>query len=169
MDRKALFEQALKETDSLVEAVKLVKEIESFIGFSPPVVNIPLVEPRLESNLGIPKINPCAPATMVFPVVIKRKGKGGYKTKRWTPSEINIAETMFNAGKSFEQVAAATERSIKSLRNALSSKVIKPTLDPRSETRRAASLKGHITFGRKLSNYEEAQALIDTSDQKKKV
>lgn len=164
MNRKELFEQALKETGSLVQAVQLVKDVESFIGpeivMSLPLVNIPLVTPAPESAKGYPHLD-------LSKMVEKKPHATGFHCKRWTHKEKKMGEAMFDAGKTVDEVAAALGRTPKAIRNSLSNKLLQPSVDPRSDNRRAATLKAHVAFGRKLKDYKEAEKLIDEADKKK--
>jgi hypothetical protein len=158
MDRKALFEQALNETNSLSEALKLVKQVDDYlnnIGTNP--------KPYMRSQ-----IDPQIPQPVLTVAALgKSKRKSGFTSKRWTHDEKMTATHMFNSGESIARVAEVISRTEKSIRNALSMKLIQPTLDPRSISRRAGSLKGHITVGRKLRNYTEAEAVMDQAERRK--
>lgn len=159
MDRKALFEQALKETGSLVKAVELVKTIEGFLFFKPedlqanpePKKTIPLIFTGPSQTQPAPKLS--------LP---------GYKNakKAWKPGEIAMAEAMMNQGKDVREVAVATERTAKAIQNALSVGVLKPKIDPRNPRRRAAAYKSVIARGEHIKDYKTAEALIDSQGKK---
>jgi hypothetical protein len=161
MDRKAIFEQALKETGSLVKAVELAKEIESFLESGKPQdkverTPIPLVffnEPTK-----------AVPHTSRAP----KPSPQGHRNARkvWKPGEVAMAEAMMNQGKSIEDVAVATDRTVKAIRNALSVNVLNPTVDPRNPKRRAASYKAVVTRGQEIRNYGTAEALLDFEPKK---
>jgi hypothetical protein len=164
MDRKAIFEQALKETGSLVKAMELVKEIEGFLFFKPedlqhkpePKKPIPLVFFN-ESTKPVPHTNR-AP---------KPSPQGHKNTRKvWKPGEVAMAEAMLNQGKSIEDVAVATDRTVKAIRNALSVNVLKPTIDPRNPKRRAASYKSVVTRGHQIRDYTVAETLLDAEPKK---
>jgi hypothetical protein len=148
MNRKELFEQALKETGSLSKAVELVKTIESFLTDTTP--------PTLPQVLK--EITETQKPTVFFNKLQITEPRA---MKRWTPAEIQMANAMFDAGKTVAEVARATGRTDKGIRNALSNCVLSPNKDPRSPTRRASTLETHIRQGRTLRDYKAAEELLD--------
>jgi hypothetical protein len=162
MDRKAIFEQALKETGSLVKAVELVKEIEGFLFFKPEDL-----QHKPEPKKSIPLVF-TGPAKAVLDVKAPKPSPQGHRNTRkvWKDGEVAMAEAMLNQGKSIEDVAIATDRTIKAIRNALSVNVLKPKVDPRNPQRRAASYKAVVTRGQEIRNYGTAEALLDSEPKK---
>lgn len=169
MQRRELLDQALKETGSISKALNLVKEWESFasepkqesepqqlkLKFEPCPSRSAAIERFFEDSPGLRASAPMLPAPSTIPICepIRRKA--------WKTDHITLAEAMMNAGHRIGEVAKILDRTESSVHNALRKKILNPKVDPRNPTYRARSLRGAITRGCELFNYEEAQTLLD--------